>query len=325
MDVEFRQEIVYGIYSIKYMCIQLENMDASIAGEGTGLFMNNQSYYRIEDEDGCDIAVKDEFLVVNCSGVCVFTEPFTTNAKNGRRDYYLMYLYEGELEMDIGGSRQSVQAGNIVIFPPGCAYRYTKRGHDELVYYWMHFTGFAAQGLLDRCGLDTQTVLYAGVSGDAADGFRAMFRNFIHRDGCFEVASAAQLAAVCVLLRRKIDGGSPMRAHATERIQRSLDFMHRHYGGAVTVSELADIEHLSVSRYSAIFRQCMGESPRDFLIDLRLKMAVELMQGTDLNMKQIARNVGYDDQLYFSRLFKSRKGVSPRQYVAASGTVAQAR
>jgi AraC family transcriptional regulator, arabinose operon regulatory protein len=281
--------------------------------------MNNQSYYRIEDVDGCDVAVKDKFLVVNCSGVCVLSVPFTTHARFGRRDYYLMYLYQGELEMDIMEIRQMVPAGSIIIFPPGCEYRYMKQGHDELVYYWMHFTGSGAQALLDGCNLETHTVLYAGVSSEAADGFRAMFRNFIHRDGCFEVESAAQLANVCVMLRRKIGGTSPVHmARATEQIQKSLDYIHRHYGGPISVAELAGIEHLSVSRYSAVFRQCTGESPRDFLIGLRLKMAVELMHGTDLNLKQIAMHVGYDDQLYFSRLFKSKKGVSPRQYAASA-------
>lgn len=279
--------------------------------------MNNQAYYRTEPETGCDVADAGSFLLVNCSGVCVLSVPFQTHNRTGRRDFYLMYLYEGELEMEIGGRLQAVGAGSAVVFPPGCPYRYVKRKHDELIYYWAHFTGAGAGELLERCTLRTQYPHRAGVSAEIADAFHAMFRNFIARDGCFEVAAAAQLASICVALSRRAAGAALSEARNAQRVRKSLDYMHRHYRDPVTVAELAGIEHLSSSRYSAVFRQCMGVSPRDFLIGLRLGMSVELMRGTDLSLKQIAGNVGYDDQLYFSRLFRSKMGVSPSAYMSA--------
>ena len=58
--------------------------------------MNNQAYYRILDGTDCDLAVSDRPLIVNCSGVCVLSEPFTTHNRRGRSDYYLLYLYQGD-------------------------------------------------------------------------------------------------------------------------------------------------------------------------------------------------------------------------------------
>lgn len=282
--------------------------------------MNNQAHYRVANENGCDMAVNDQYLVVNCSGVCVLSEPFTS--RNSRRDYYLMYIYQGELEMDIDGQALTVRAGSLVIFPPGYEYRYTKKSHDELIYYWVHFTGFGAQALLDSCGLCVKFVFFTGSSSEIADCFRQLFNNFIYRDGCFEVATAALVPTICVLLRRKINCGTSLHtASLTQKIQKSLDYIHRHYSDPTPISFLADIEHLSISRYCAVFKKCTGVSPQTFLINLRMEMATELILGTDLSLKQIAKTVGYDDQLYFSRLFKLRKGVSPKQYIAASAGV----
>jgi AraC family transcriptional regulator, arabinose operon regulatory protein len=279
--------------------------------------MNHQSHYRIENDSGCDMAVGDRFLVVNCSGICMMSEPFTSCNKNGRQDYYLIYLFAGELEMDLEGQAHTVRGGSLVIFPPGCAYRYAKRDREELVYFWAHFTGYGAQEMLTNCHLSTNTLYHAGISGDVADSFRHMFQNFINRDNCYESAVSAQLTLICVQLRRKINGIAPIQSfNVTGKIRKSLDFMHRNYKDPITIAELADIEHLSASRYCALFRQCTGVSPQNFLIDLRLKTATELMLGTDLNVKQIARSIGYSDPLYFSRLFKARKGVSPGKYIS---------
>ena len=99
------------------------------------------------------------------------------------------------------------------------------------------------------------------------------------------------------------------------KLKESLNFIHRHYSQTISVHDLANLEHLSTSRYCTLFRQHMGISPQNFIIELRLRMATDLMMKTDLSLKQIARMVGYDDQLYFSRLFRSKRGLAPREYI----------
>ena len=58
----------------------------------------------------------------------------------------------------------------------------------------------------------------------------------------------------------------------------------------------------------------MGRSPQQYLINLRLHNAQNMLLDTDLSVGEIARSVGYDDQLYFSRLFHRYFGTSPREY-----------
>jgi len=281
--------------------------------------MDNQAYYRIDDSDGCDIAITDAYLVVNCVGICVMTKPFTTYRRHGRHDYYLLYLYQGELDIFIDGQPQTIQAGHMVIFHPDCETRYTKRDENELVYYWAHFTGAGVPTVLEQCSLGRQDVYFAGIHQDIADMFRQMFQNFIYRDACYETAAGAQLTGILVQIRRSVNGLTAARRNLSAvKISKSLNYIHRHYSQMITVGQLAEIEHLSVSRYRVLFRQCIGVSPQTFIIDLRLRMAAELMSMSGLNLKQIAQMVGYDDQLYFSRLFKAKRGFAPKKYLDAA-------
>ena len=80
------------------------------------------------------------------------------------------------------------------------------------------------------------------------------------------------------------------------------------------LEDLARMEHLSPSRYSAVFRSCMGVSPQGFLTYLRIKNAADLLCRTDLSMAQVAQAVGYDDPLYFSALFRRKMGMAPSRY-----------
>ena len=276
--------------------------------------MNAQAYYRLNDATGCDLREQGSALVVNCTGVCVIPEDFTAGNPTGRRDYYLMYFPQDELAIDFGTHTQTARAGDVLIHTPGSPYRYAKRSAGTLVYYWVHFTGYGAQALLDSCALATGRLLHSGVDRQCIEAFHRLFGDFIARDDCFTVSTAAQLAQICTRLhrRRAVDVAEYVRG--ADRIRASLDYLHRHYSAPISIARLAEIEHLSVSRYCAVFRECMGVSPQCYWIDLRLKMAAELMRSTDLNIKQIARMVGYDDQLYFSRRFKAGVGMPPSQY-----------
>lgn len=278
--------------------------------------MDSEAYYRIMDASGCDHAVVDRYLVINCVGVSVLTRPFTTYRPSGRRDYYLMLLDQGSLDMVLGGQVTTIQPGHVALFHPGEETWYIKRDDSELVYYWVHFTGYGADEILAGCGLAKSGLYYTGLRQEFSESFREIFQNYIERDSCHELDAAAQLAGILVQIRRSLDElASTRRTLMAGKLKESLNFIHRHYSQTISVRDLANLEHLSSSRYCALFRQHMGISPQNFIIELRLRMAADLMMKTDLSLKQISRMVGYDDQLYFSRLFRSKRGLSPRQYI----------
>lgn len=100
----------------------------------------------------------------------------------------------------------------------------------------------------------------------------------------------------------------------TAAIELTLDYMVQHYQEPLTLEHLAHLAGLSISHYSRLFKKFIGYSPIDYLTNLRMDRAKELLVLSDYKLKSIAHSVGYADEFYFSRIFKKVVGLSPRDY-----------
>jgi AraC-like DNA-binding protein len=81
-----------------------------------------------------------------------------------------------------------------------------------------------------------------------------------------------------------------------------------------SIADLAEHAGYSVDHFSRIFRDVMGQSPRDFQINARIDRARQLLSESSLTVSQIADALGYRDVYFFSRQFKQRTGRSPVEY-----------
>lgn len=113
-----------------------------------------------------------------------------------------------------------------------------------------------------------------------------------------------------------VSSGDPAQLRAARRIEVSLRYMMQHLNQPVRVPALSAMVGLSESSFFALFKSATGLTPLDFFIRARMQRAGELLAETPLQIKEIAARLGYDDQFYFSRLFKSVHGVPPREYRA---------
>ncbi|MDF2714458.1 MAG: hypothetical protein K0R28_1383 [Paenibacillus sp.] len=100
-----------------------------------------------------------------------------------------------------------------------------------------------------------------------------------------------------------------------DRIESYID---NHIGRPLTLNELADKFYVSVSTLCNLFRDYSGKSFVEYVTALRVERAKEFMRDYPRMLnKEIAELVGYPDQNYFSRVFKSVAGVSPTDYRAS--------
>lgn len=91
-------------------------------------------------------------------------------------------------------------------------------------------------------------------------------------------------------------------------------YIEEHYAKPLTLESIAKALRYSPSHLSIQFKQQIGCSPIEYLIQLRIEKATILLVKTDTSLREIAMNVGYSDVYYFSRLFKKRVGISPTQF-----------
>lgn len=113
------------------------------------------------------------------------------------------------------------------------------------------------------------------------------------------------------LIQKIIDGFSTQEDY--------VDFVKKyislHYNEEITLNELADILSLSRSHLSVLFKKEVGISFRDYLIDFRMNRAIEILKEKSLPLTVVSELVGYPDYAQFSKIFKKRMGMSPKQFV----------
>ncbi len=97
-------------------------------------------------------------------------------------------------------------------------------------------------------------------------------------------------------------------------IHRALIYISTHYQKPLTVLEIADHVGLSPSRLYALFHRHLGISPIAYLNQMRLSKACLLLENTDCSISQIAEACGISDTFYFSKLFKKKHGIPPKEY-----------
>lgn len=248
-------------------------------------------------------------FMVNCSGTISISSPFTTYNTVGRPDYYLMYIIEGTLSVDIGGAVVA-KAGDFIIFPPGYKYKYTFSDDGVILYYFAHFTGSEVEKTLHALGLGTGAAVYtAGHSDAAAEAFANIFKAYTEDDEFRDLAAGVAIKSALIALARAMAGGK-----RPSPIERSLAYIKASYTDDIRIPHLAAMDGLSVSRYNAVFREQTGTSPTGLITDLRLKHACTLLSSTDLSIGNIGAMVGYADNHFFSKIFKSHIGLSPKEY-----------
>ncbi|MEO2737141.1 helix-turn-helix transcriptional regulator, partial [Clostridium butyricum] len=93
-----------------------------------------------------------------------------------------------------------------------------------------------------------------------------------------------------------------------------IDYFEKNYMNNISLNDISKNMYISSVYISKTFKEKTGESPINYLINLRLQKAKDLLLETEMPVKIIAQSVGYSDAYYFSKLFKKYYEYSPNKY-----------
>jgi AraC-like DNA-binding protein/KaiC/GvpD/RAD55 family RecA-like ATPase len=122
-----------------------------------------------------------------------------------------------------------------------------------------------------------------------------------------KVKDALESIKVKILKLEKSDKYAPV-------IKEAIKFLENNYNKDLSLSDIAKAVNLSPSHFNRLFKENTGYSCINYLTNLRIKKAEQLLKNVKYNVSEVAYKVGYTDPLYFSRIFKKYIGVSPIDY-----------
>ena len=103
-------------------------------------------------------------------------------------------------------------------------------------------------------------------------------------------------------------------SYLQEEMEHARRYFSEHYNEAISIEDFAQSRGMSVSWFMRNFKQIAKVTPMQYILNIRINNAVTLLETTDYNVAEISAIVGYDNPLYFSRIFKKQRGVSPSDY-----------
>ena len=94
----------------------------------------------------------------------------------------------------------------------------------------------------------------------------------------------------------------------------AAQYFSNNYSNKINIEEYAQSRGMSISWFIRSFKKYTGTTPMQYIVSARIINAQLLLETTQYSVSEISRIVGYDNPLYFSRLFHKTKGFSPSEY-----------
>ncbi|MDE7312130.1 MAG: AraC family transcriptional regulator [Eubacterium sp.] len=104
------------------------------------------------------------------------------------------------------------------------------------------------------------------------------------------------------------------KRHASSYTQRCKDYVYRHYREKIYLDDIADILGISNGYLSRLFKKETGAGLQDFINDVRVEKAANLLVYSEETLAKIAEYVNFPSQSYFGKIFKRKMNMTPRQY-----------
>lgn len=214
----------------------------------------------------------------------------------------LTIVHEGTLSYIIDGNAFTVSAGEAMYCPDGAS-RYRLKGTAEAVYTSINFRCSPEKSL--KLPYHMENVL----SPELAVSLENAVRCF-NRGGEYDKAKSdayASLVAYTLLEQT-------LHTEENNYVTEMKNYIAHSWDRKITLEEIAESVHLSQSYSSALFKNETGSSIMEYIIDLRIQKACEMLKYSDRSVTEIAESAGFCDIFYFSRMFKKSLGTSPTAY-----------
>ncbi|MEY8745347.1 AraC family transcriptional regulator [Paenibacillus tundrae] len=248
------------------------------------------------------------------------TEPCTPGHSFGpaMRDYYkIHYILNGKGTFQVGGQTYELHKGQGFLIVPHSVVHYEADQNEPWEYSWVAFQGSNVVTLLQQACLSEQRPIFELHNDDELRSclHRMISSRNTHKG--WEISMTGLLYQFfAVLIDQASETSHPVVQDYTKDtyVTQVIDFIEMNYANAITVQAIASHVGLQRSYLCSLFKDLIGSSIQSYLVNYRMRRAAELTLDPSLSIGDIARSVGYLDQLLFSKMFKKVMGQSPTQY-----------
>lgn len=234
----------------------------------------------------------------------------------GIDQHIIIYCVEGQGWVTVNKKKLSISSSSFIVIPANMAHKYGADETDPWTIYWLHFKGDIATFVVDLITNNSQNYLpYLSYHDNRIRLFDEIYSNLENGFNIDNLRYANMLFhhfISSLLYEEKFNvmniskGNDPVVA-VIELMKKSL---HQN----ISLAEFAGQSNLSVSHFCNMFRLKTGFAPIEYFNHLKMQQACQILAFSKTKIKQIAADLAFTDQYYFSRIFSRYMGVSPLEY-----------
>ena len=230
------------------------------------------------------------------------------------RDHYLIhYVVSGNGILRCNGQEYAVSAGMLFIIFPSQVASYQADNANPWQYNWVGFNGADARRLVKMTGLSKDQPVW---QSDNPEETCALLRSIADASDNTAAADAEMVGRLYLFLAHLIKLNRNRSVDDTHQtyVDNALRYIQYNYASNIGVADIARYVGISRSQLYRAFLQDFGVSPHAYLQTYRINEACSLLRDPTYSVAEVAGSVGFNDPLYFSRVFKSIKGTTPSDY-----------
>jgi len=233
----------------------------------------------------------------------------------GIRDHYLIhYVISGKGYYKVKNKLFSLGAGDTFLVYPNTEVSYYADENDPWEYAWVGFTGSDASTILSATDFSPASPIIQNTpSGDSIH--QQLLYIYDARGNEFEhaVEMTGRLYTMLAMFMHSASKSTDKNTTVTY-VQKSIEYITANYSYSITIEDIANYVGLSRSHLFRSFESVLGQSPKEYLTEFRMKQACYLLEHSNLSITAIANSIGFDNSLYFSKTFRRLKGIAPKEY-----------
>lgn len=234
----------------------------------------------------------------------------------GIRDHYLIHhIVSGRGIYEVNGECFHLQSGDTFLVYPNTEILYYADENEPWEYYWVGFSGSDTSTILHATDFSSKTpVIY---HNDYGALIKDHIINIYDARGNHLPDSVRMTGHLYITLALLITGSTTTNKQKDSSLfytQKAVEYICYHYSYPISIEDVADYVGISRSHLFRCFQNNLSISPKEYLTEYRIRQACQLLKDSSLSVASIAKSVGFENNLYFSKAFHKKKGITPTGY-----------
>lgn len=231
-----------------------------------------------------------------------------------RKSYMIHYITSGKGIFKCEGKEYHLEKGDAFFIKPGQEVYYCADMHDPWAYGWIGMQGLKIESYLNRTTLANSPILHYSKNDKMALKFVNISVAYRSTSLCKELLLNSLLYDFLHFLVNEFPNFKNMNPTEEEYVNAIINYCITHIDEKIYVTDIAGYLGLNRSYTTRLFKKNMNTSLKDYILKTKFEEAERLLTETTLPIKVISKSVGFDDELYFSRMFHKKMNVSPYNY-----------